>query len=194
MDIVRIEVGSRRAPKMDAVRAGVELFGHLLRPDAKFEIEGFDVETGVRHTPVSRSDLMAGARGRCEALKHAAEGKAARPTAFYVGLEGGLDVVREGGLRLVFLESWACVMDFAGRLSYGRSGAILVPEVLVREVVDRDVELSFALEALTGLQGIRDAQGAWGILTRNLIDRQESFRIAVISAFAPFFNSKIYEK
>jgi non-canonical (house-cleaning) NTP pyrophosphatase len=40
--------------------------------------------------------------------------------------------------------------------------------------------------------GIRDAQGAWGILTGNKITRQEAFRVAVIAAFAPFFNAQAY--
>jgi inosine/xanthosine triphosphatase len=193
LEKISIAVGSQRAPKLDAVRAAVDSFGHLLHPNARFEIEGFEVETGVRHTPLSRSELMAGAQGRCEALKRLAERGIATPD-FYAGLEGGLDVVQENGNRLAFLESWACVMDRAGHTSYGQSGAILLPEALVAEVVDRGVELSRAIEVFAGVQGVRDAQGAWGILTQNLIDRQESFRIAVISAFAPFFNPKIYEK
>jgi non-canonical (house-cleaning) NTP pyrophosphatase len=117
---------------------------------------------------------------------------------YFVGLEGGLDVIHENGQgnsrRLVFLESWAYVSDAGGRGYYGRSGAILLPEALAVEVLDRDTELSRAIEEYTGIMGIRDSQGAWGILTKNLINRQESFRIAVISAFAPFYNAALYQK
>jgi non-canonical (house-cleaning) NTP pyrophosphatase len=45
-----------------------------------------------------------------------------------------------------------------------------------------------------GSRGVRDAQGAWGILTQNLITRQDAFRVAVINAFAPFFNSTVYSQ
>ncbi len=69
-----------------------------------------------------------------------------------------------------------------------------MPEGLATEVLDRGTELSHAIEAYTGIQGVRDSQGAWGILTKNLINRQESFRIAVISAFAPFFNAALYQR
>jgi non-canonical (house-cleaning) NTP pyrophosphatase len=148
----------------------------------------------VSHTPRSCMELMNGARGRCEALRSVGE----QTATYLVGLEGGLDVIFESGHesehRLVFLESWAYVSDAGGRGFYGRSGAILLPEALAIEVLDRGTELSHAIEAYTGIQGVRDSQGAWGILTKNLINRQESFRIAVVGAFAPFFNAALYQR
>jgi inosine/xanthosine triphosphatase len=195
METIRIAVGSKRAPKVEAVRQALKSVGPLLRANATFEVAGFEVATGVGHTPLSREELMAGARGRCEAvMRVSGYGEAA---AYFVGLEGGLDVVRENrvrenGRRLAFLQSWAFVADAGGRGFYGQSGAILLPEALAAEVLDRGAELSQAIEAFTGTKGVRDSQGAWGVLTKNLIDRQESFRIAVISAFAPFFNAEMY--
>ncbi len=82
--------------------------------------------------------------------------------------------------------------DGAGGEAYGQSGGILLPEVLARHVLDEGIELSVAIDAHAGGRGIRDAQGAWGVLTRDLITRQEAFRIAVIHAFAPYFNAKMY--
>lgn len=193
METIRIAVGSKRAPKLDAVRQALTALGPLLHANAHFEVSGFEVETGVSHTPRSRAELMTGARSRCEALSRLPDLQA----AYFVGLEGGLDVVSdngdESGRRLVFLESWAYVSDAKRRGFYGRSGAILLPEALAVEVIDRGTELSLAIEAYAGVQGVRDAQGAWGVLTKNLIDRQESFRIALISAFAPFFNARLYQ-
>ena len=193
METIRIAVGSKRTPKLEAVREALVALGPLLRPKSNFEVTGFEVETGVSHTPRSRMELMAGARGRCEAVRNGGE-----QAAYFVGLEGGLDVIYENGHetgnRLVFLESWAYVSDTGGRGFYGRSGAILLPEALAMEVLDRGTELSHAIEAYTGIQGVRDSQGAWGILTKNLINRQESFRIAVVSAFAPFFNAVLYQR
>jgi non-canonical (house-cleaning) NTP pyrophosphatase len=69
---------------------------------------------------------------------------------------------------------------------------VLVPEPLARRVVDDGVELSEAIDAFAGGRGIRDAQGAWGVLSRNLITRQDAFRVAVISAFAPFYNREVF--
>lgn len=194
METIRIAVGSKRAPKVEAVREALEALGPLLHPKASFKVRGFEVATSVSHTPRSRTELMAGARERCEALLRLGSERA----KYFVGLEGGLDVIyengHENGPRLVFLESWAFVCDASGKGFYGRSGAIPLPEALAIEVVDRGIELSHAIEAYTGLQGVRDSQGAWGVLTGNLIDRKEAFRIAVISAFAPFFNAEIYQR
>jgi inosine/xanthosine triphosphatase len=191
METIRIAVGSKRVPKLQAVREAIDVVGPLLHAGSSFEIKGFEVSTGVRHTPQSRVELMAGARGRGEALTDAASDLGA---GYFVGLEGGLDVIHEDGRRLTFLESWAYVADTSGRGFYGRSGAILLPDALAAEVVDRGAELSDAIEAYTGERGVRDSQGAWGVLTKNLIDRQESFRIALISAFAPFFNAALYRR
>jgi inosine/xanthosine triphosphatase len=193
MENILIAVGSKRGPKIEAVNDAVEALGPLLHPKSSFEVKGFEVETGVSHTPRTRTELMAGARGRCQALMR----MGSAPAKYFVGLEGGLDVIHENGQgnghRLVFLESWAYVSDVGGRGFYGRSGAILLPEALAVEVLDRDTELSRAIEEYTGIHGVRDSQGAWGILTKNLINRRESFRIAVISAFAPFFNASLYQ-
>src|SRR5579863_1969120 len=140
METIRIAVGSKRAPKLDAVREALASLGPLLHANAHFEVSGFEVQTGVSHTPRSRAELMAGARGRCEALRHD------QRAAYFVGLEGGLDVVsengQENGRRLVFLESWAYVSNAGGLGFYGRSGAILLPAALAVEVLDRDIELS----------------------------------------------------
>ena len=191
MEKIIIAVGSARLVKMNAVSAALGSFGSLLNANAEFEIEGVDVPSGVRHTPLTREDTMIGARQRAEALRGMA-GEKNKPWEYFVGLEGGLDLVRHRSARLVFLENWAYVADRSGRGFFGQSGAVPLPYALVHSVVDQGVELSQAIDAFAGSHGIRDAQGAWGILTRNLITRQDAFQAAVINAFAPFFNSDIY--
>jgi non-canonical (house-cleaning) NTP pyrophosphatase len=206
-----VAVGSTRQPKLSAVSEALAAFGPALEPGARFEVVGVDTPSGVGHTPTSRSELMAGARGRAEALQRLARQRGER-WSYFVGLEGGLEVVHEGRVaennspvkdsssesenrdrkRWVFLQSWAFVADGAGREAYGQSGGILLPEALAAEVLDHGVELSTAIDTYAGGKGIRDAHGAWGVLTRNLITRQEAFRIAVIHAFAPFFNAAVY--
>jgi len=188
---ILVAVGSTRRPKLNAVWEGLTVFGPQLDPNAQFEVVGVEVESGVGRTPTTRAELMAGARQRAETLVRM-DRRSNAGWRYFVGLEGGLDVLQENGERLVFLENWAYVTDGAGRSAYGQSGSILIPAPLAVEVLDRGVELAAAIDAYAGGQGIRDAQGAWGVLTRNLITRQDAFRIAVINAFAPFFNAALY--
>jgi inosine/xanthosine triphosphatase len=190
MDKVYVAVGSTRRPKLNAVWESLSIIGPTLDPNVLFDVMGFEVESGVGHTPTSREELMRGARQRAEALVRMGRERN-EAWKYFVGLEGGCDVIRENGARRVLLESWAYVSD-GSRGYYGRSGGIEVPEVLAEEVVDRGVELSAAIDRFAGGKGIRDAQGAWGVLSNNLITRQDAFRVAVVSAFAPFYNSKLY--
>ncbi len=195
----RIAVGSKRGPKLDAVHDALKQFAHLLDSETQFEVQGFEVESGVGHTPLSSSESMRGARQRAEALVRTAKEKG-ESFRYYVGLEGGLEIFEHvapigsavaDDYRRVFLESWAYVSDGA-RGYFGRGGAIELPEALAYEVLDRKVELAGAVDNFAGMAGIRDGQGAWGILSRDLITRREAFRIALVAAFAPFYNGKLF--
>jgi inosine/xanthosine triphosphatase len=205
MNKIILAVGSKRGPKLNAVNEALAAFSAVLAPEAQFEVLGVEVESGVSHTPASREELMRGARQRAEALVQLAR-TGGSAWNYFVGLEGGLDVIHEGaspdellrhsalkqnGRRRVFLESWAYVTDGAHG-HYGRSGGIELPEALAHEVLENGVELSVAIDKFAGAVGIRDAQGAWGVLSNNFITRQEAFRVAVLAAFAPFYNAEMY--
>jgi len=192
MNICRIAVGSTRRPKLLAVEEAAALFAARLSPHAPLEIQGYEVESGVSHTPASREETMRGARARAKALAEIARTNG-EPWRYLVGLEGGLAVVREDGKRRVFLENWAYVLGRDGRDAFGSSGGVMLPEALAEEVLERGVELAAAIDKFTGGEGIRNAQGVWGVMTRNLITRQDAFRFALINAFAPFMNAKMYQ-
>jgi len=188
-----IAVGSTRRPKLDGVRDALAELGPRLEPDAQFDIVGVEAPSGVRDTPLSRAEMMAGARNRAEHLRRLAKERS-EPWNYFIGVEGGLEIVDDRGARLVFLENWAYVLDREGRGSFGQSGAVAVPEPLAARVVDEGIDLAEAVDAFAGTHGIRDAQGAWGVLTRDLVTRREAFRLAVVTAFAPFYNSTAYRE
>ena len=217
MKKIIVAVASKRLPKLNAVWEALNVVGPTLDPNAQFEIAEEETESGVRHTPLTRAETMAGARRRAEALVAIARAQK-KPWAYFVGLEGGLDVIappssgpgrdpeqtqRMAGLAavsesvpaapLVFLQNWAYVTD-GERGAFGQSGSILLPEALAARVVNDGVELAKAIDEFAGGKGIRDAQGAWGVFTRNMITRQDAFRVALINAFAPFFNAGLYRQ
>ena len=186
---IRVAVGTLRAPKLNALRSALDACGPWLQPNAAFEIAGFEVPSDVRSTPLSRLETMQGAHNRANALRHSAHQRG-ELFHYLVGLEGGLEIVTLDGERRVFLESWAYVVDAGGQGHYGQSGGITLPDDLARRVVVDGIDLSEAVDAFAGLRGIRDGLGAWGILTRGLITREDAFRIAAINAFSPFFKSR----
>src|SRR5260370_18568758 len=135
MNKITIAVGRKRGAKLNAVTEALQSFSAAFAPDGEFEVVGVEVESGVSHTPASRDELMRGARQRAEALVEMSRQNGAA-WQYFVGLEGGLDVVHEGasqdeaplhsglrqsGHRRVFLESWAYDSDRV-RGHYGRSG------------------------------------------------------------------------
>ncbi len=187
---VTIAVGSLRKPKLAAVHEALQGLGAQLGRGAPVEIVGVDVESGVNHTPLSREESMRGARQRADALIRISR-QTNKNWNYFVGLEGGLDGIRDGGRYRVFLESWAYVSD-GSRGCFGRSGAVELPEPLADEVFVKGVELGVAIDRFAGQAGIRDGQGAWGVLSGNRITRQEAFRVALIAAFAPFYNEVAY--
>src|SRR5271170_2676187 len=92
MEKILVAVGSTRRPKVNAVSKALAAIGTVSEFLPAFEIVGVEVESGVRHTPLSREDLMAGARQRAEALVQIARSKN-EPWKYFVGLEGGFDVI-----------------------------------------------------------------------------------------------------
>lgn len=191
MSKIIVAVGSTRRPKLNAVWEALTILGPTIDPNAPFEVIGEEAESGVAHTPLSRAEIMLGAKNRANHLELRAR-TGNLPWRFFIGLEGGLDVLSADGKRLVFLENWAYVSDGRGEGAYGQSGSVLLPEALAEQVVEKGTELGIAIDSFAGENGIRDAQGAWGALTRNLITRQDAFRVAVINAFAPFYNARLY--
>ncbi len=193
MDVLQVAVASHRRPKLNAVWEALTVIVPLLDPAARFEVIPVEVPSPVRPTPLSRQETREGALGRAEHLRRQAL-EQGLPWQYFVGLEGGLDVWQDRGRRLVFLENWACVLDRSGRPGWGHSGGILLPEALASEVIEQGIELGEAIDRFAGTSNVRDAQGAWGVLSANLITRQDAFRLAVLSAFAPFYNAAVYAR
>jgi non-canonical (house-cleaning) NTP pyrophosphatase len=62
----------------------------------------------------------------------------------------------------------------------------------VKKVIEGRRELGLVIDEVAGIQDVRSRQGAWGILSRDLVTRAMSFEVALIAAFAPFYNRAMY--
>jgi len=184
-----VALGSTRAPKVEAARRVLAALASHHPALAAAELVAQDVAHGAPDMPLSLDDLLDGARRRAqEALTLEREG---RVPDLGLGLEGGLDVREGPGGRRGYLMSWAYVTD-GRRGAHGCGGAIEVPRRVMDRVVEEGVELSSVMDALLAREDTRSREGAWGVLTRGLLDRTRSFELALLNALAPFYNEGIY--
>ena len=187
---MKIALGSERAAKVEAVRVSVARIATVDEAWLGAEIVARGVETGVPLMPLSGEMLMRGARNRAEAVRELLlkEGTSAE---IYVGLEGGFHSVEIDGRWHTFLCGWAYATD-GERGMFGAAPSVSVPDFIARCVTDGGRELSEVIDEVTGSHDVRSRQGAWGVLSRDLLTRADSFEAALVAAFAPFYNRKLY--
>jgi non-canonical (house-cleaning) NTP pyrophosphatase len=78
------------------------------------------------------------------------------------------------------------------RWGFGAGGAIVLPDAMTRQVLNGR-ELGDVVDEVAGV-AVRGTRGAWGVLTLDLIGRQDSFRSAILAALAPFYSPAIYQQ
>ncbi|HYH86395.1 MAG TPA: inosine/xanthosine triphosphatase [Pyrinomonadaceae bacterium] len=187
-----IALGSARSAKIMALRAACARIAEIDARWRRAELVARPVESGVPRMPLNDTQLMRGAFVRAEAVRELLrdEGKSAD---FFVGLEGGFHSITFEGRRHTFLHGWAYVSD-GGRGHFGHAPAVAVPPSIVARVEGARRELGDVIDEVVGEHDVRSRQGAWGVLSRGLLTRAASFEDALIAAFAPFYNARVYEE
>ena len=188
--IERIALGSDRAAKIMAVRASIARVAEVDSAWRDANVVARSVKTDAPAMPLNDWELMSGARQRALAVREILI--AQRLDAdLYVGLEGGFHSISVDGQWHTFLRGWAFVTD-GQRDSFGMSPSIEVPDAIVKDVVEGKRELGIVIDDFAGIRDVRSKQGAWGVLSRDLLTRSMSFEAALIAAFAPFYNPSLY--
>ena len=179
-----VRVGSTRPAKVEGTREALQAIARVDPHFTGFTLETHDLTHIAPRQPMSLAEILEGALTRAQAL-HAL--RTTNPgTAFHVGVEGGLHELQPG---VWSLQSWAAVTD-GERVGYGGGPALVLPEGVVDRVRAGD-ELGDVIDGLVGAQ-VRGTRGAWGVLTLDLIGRRDAFRLAVLAAFAPFYNARAW--
>ena len=174
-----------------AVRASVARIAALDPEWADANVVARRVETSAPAMPITDWQLMEGARERALAVRDSLHSRRLEAD-IYVGLEGGFHSISVGGEWHTFLRGWAYATDGKETSVFGAAPSISVPPAIVKNVVQGRKELGTVIDEMTGGRDIRSKQGAWGVLTRDLVTRSLSFELALIAAFAPFYNPKFY--
>jgi inosine/xanthosine triphosphatase len=186
-----IALGSDRAAKIMAVRASIARVATIDADWTNANVVARRVETSGPAMPLTDWQLMEGARERALAVRDSLHSRRLEAD-IYVGLEGGFHSVSIGGEWHTFLRGWAYATDGAQKSAFGAAPSIAVPPAIVKSVVEGRRELGTVIDEFTGGRDIRSKQGTWGVLSRDLVTRSMSFELALIAAFAPFYNAKVY--
>jgi inosine/xanthosine triphosphatase len=183
-----VALGSTREAKIAAVRAAIVRIATVDEKWRKANVLARAVEPDAPAMPLTDEELMRGARSRAIAVRQTL---AAGEAHFYVGLEGGFHSLMIDGEQQTFLRGWAYVTDGV-RGAYGASPSVSVPAPIVKRVVEEGRELGIVIDEVAGERDVRSRQGAWGVFSRDLLTRSMSFEAALIAAFAPFYQDKLY--
>jgi inosine/xanthosine triphosphatase len=189
---MKVALGSDRTAKVMAVRAALARIASVDSGWSSPRIISRAVSTTVPSMPLTDAQLMQGARERAEAIRDLLSGEG-RNAQIYIGLEGGFHSISVDGVWHTFLRGWAYATDGEAASHYGSSPSISVPDEIVRSVVYGRRELGDIIDQVAGENDVRSRQGAWGVLSRDLLTRSMSFESALIGALAPFYNAKVYD-
>ena len=170
----KIAVASLNPVKLRATR---NAFARIF-PEQAFTVSGVSVPSGVPDQPMSLNETMTGARNR------ARNARAAQPDAgYWVGIEGGIEDSALGMTCFARVH----VLGRDGREGLGQTAVFYLPTE-VADLVRAGLELGHADDQVFGRDNSKQANGAIGILTDDVIDREAYYTHALIMALVPFKN------
>lgn len=173
---MKVVVGSKNPVKIRAVENIVK----KIWPEA--EIISVDTESGVSVQPRSDEECILGATNRAKAaLKQEA-------ADFGVGIEGGTSSTKYG----MFLTGWTVVISKDGRIGLGSGSRLMLPKA-IEDRINQGGELGPEMDKLAGTNNIKHKEGAVGLLTKGLVDREMGHAISVVNAFAIFLSPEFYK-
>jgi inosine/xanthosine triphosphatase len=174
----KIIVASKNPIKIQATFAGFQ----KMFPDEEFAIEGVSVESEVKDQPDTDEETYLGAFNR------ATNASKFVPNAdYWVGLEGGIEVRGDE----MAASAWMVIRAQNGKIGKGRTGLLFLPP-RVAELIHEGKELGEAADIVFGKTNSKQANGAVGLLTHDLIPRADYYERAIIFALIPFRNQELY--
>ena len=174
----KIIVASKNPVKINAALNGFQ----KMFPEETFEIEGVSVPSGVNDQPKNNGEIFQGAWNRAD--------NASREIAnadFFVGIEGGIE---EKDLDTEAF-AWIVVKSAKGKFGKGKTGTFFLPPKVV-ELIKQGKELGEADDIVFGHTNSKQASGAVGILTGDVLTRTTLYEPAIILALIPFKKPELY--
>ncbi len=151
-------------------------------PGETFVIRGVPAPSEVSDQPMSEEETIKGATNRVNNVSRL------EPEAdYWVGIEGGLELIDEELAAF----AWVVVKSKDRMIGKGSTGSFFLPPK-VTEHIKQGKELGEADDIVFGTSNSKQANGAVGILTGDVLTRTTFYEPAVILALIPFKNRKLY--
>jgi inosine/xanthosine triphosphatase len=190
---MKIGIGSNNRTKIEACKSAIEKL--ITAFNYPLEIESViyyhrETQTSVPDMPLERNESITGARERAFFV-HRTLLKEDIQIDYAIGLEGAVyQLPKKSQTSLnAFFENWVFVYNGSTGF-YGSSSALPLPKEIQNDLYKNRIELADIIDRFSGKHDVRSNEGAFGILTNNLVKRSQSFESAIINAFIPFFNKK----
>ncbi len=174
---MKIIVGSKNPVKIGAVKSA----SSKTWKDKKIDIIGIEASSKVSEQPRTNEEAIKGA------LNRAKESISKNKSNLGIGIES---CVYENNFGM-FVTAWAVAINKKGDIGIGGGGSLLLPDKISKEI-KKGKELGPVMDGFTGENDTKKKQGTVGILTNNLIKREESLEKAVIFALSKFNGLKYF--
>lgn len=174
----KVIVASTNPVKIESAQMG---FAKMF-PEESFEVQGVSAPSEVSDQPMSSDETLIGATNRVRNVS-----KLIPDADYWIGVEGGIEDTNEE----LEVFAWVVVKAKDGKIGKGKTGSFFLPQKIV-ELVRQGVELGEADDMVFGRINSKQANGAIGILTNDVLTRTTYYEPAVIMALIPFKNEALY--
>jgi inosine/xanthosine triphosphatase len=174
---VKIIIASRNPIKINATKLAFE----QMFPDKIFQFEGVSISSDISDQPMSNNETLKGAINRSNNAK-----LEYMDADYWIGIEGGVE--KKGNEMQVFAWIYIQSKEMVGK---ARTATFDLPKKII-ELIDSGMELGDADDVIFNRRNSKQKNGAVGILTKDLIDREKYYTHAIIMALIPFNNMDLY--
>jgi inosine/xanthosine triphosphatase len=173
--MMKVNVGTHNPVKVRATRNVLEKIYTTV------DVEGIEVDSGVRDQPIGLDETIQGAMNRAR--------NAFIGVDLSVGIESGLLETPNSITGYLDLQ-WCAIYD-GERTTLGVSAGFEYPPAVVEEVLKGN-EVGEVMDRVTGVEKLGQKTGAVSILSRGLLDRTENTEQCVLMAMIPRMNEGVY--
>ena len=173
----KVVIASLNPVKKQAVENGFQ----KMFPEEHFEIDGLQVNSGVKDQPLTDEETFQGAIARARTAREQVTN-----ADYWVGIEGGIEDANQG------MQAFAWVVVLSGdRMGKARTGSFYLPQK-VADLIRGGMELGEADDIVFRRKNSKKEEGAIGILSGNVIDRTRLYEHGMVLALVPFRNKELY--